>query len=150
MNAELKILDPRIGSEFPLPSYATIGSAGLDLRAMLDEPLVLAPNEVRLVSTGLAIYLKDPGYVGFILPRSGAGHKKGLVLGNLTGVIDADYQGPLMMSIWNRSEVSLTINPGDAIAQYLVLPVVQVGFKVVEEFSSDTVRGAGGFGHTGT
>lgn len=148
MNVDVKILDPRLGKDFPLPSYATAGSAGLDLRAMIDAPLTLAPNAVQLVPSGLSVYLKDPGFVGLIMPRSGAGHKRGLVLGNLTGVIDADYQGPLMMSVWNRSDVDLTIQPGEAIAQYLVVPVVQVSLTIVDDFQASTARGSGGFGHT--
>lgn len=148
LDVEIKILDPRLGQEFPLPSYGTPHSAGLDLRAMIDETLVLAPNEVKLVSTGMSLFLADSNYVGLIKPRSGLGHKKGLVLGNLEGVIDADYQGPLMMSLWNRSPQSITIEPGEAVAQFVVVPMVQLNLNVVKEFSSSTIRGEGGFGST--
>lgn len=145
----LKVLDPRLGSaEFPLPEYATPGSAGMDLRAMLDQPLALAAGATALVPTGLAIHIADPGLCAVILPRSGLGHKHGLVLGNLTGLIDADYQGPLMVSLWNRSAASYTIAPGDRIAQLVFLPVARARFARVEEFV-DSARGAGGFGHTG-
>lgn len=150
---QVKVLDSRLLDDsvgWGLPSYGTQGSAGLDLRACIDEPLVLEPNSKSvLVSSGLSIYLEDPGYVGLLFPRSGTGHKQGLVLGNLTGVIDSDYQGPLMMSVWNRSQDTITINPGDRIAQYVVVPVQQVSFNLVEEFEQ-TERGTGGFGHTGT
>ncbi len=146
---QLKILDERIGTEqFPLPEYATQGSAGLDLRACLDAPLEIAPGETHLIPTGLAIHISDPGYAATILPRSGLGHKHGLVLGNLVGLIDSDYQGPLMLSCWNRSKVSYTIEPGERIAQLVVVPISRVSFDVVEEFSTSD-RGAGGFGHTG-
>lgn len=146
-NVEVKILDPRA----KLPQYGTNGSAGADLRVVLDEPLLLQPGETALVGTGLAIFVKDPNYVGLVMPRSGLGHKKGIVLGNLTGVIDSDYHGELKISLWNRSKdgQAVEIQPGDAVAQYLVVPVVQVGFEVVEEFSDNTTRGSGGFGHTG-
>lgn len=150
---KVKVLDQRLLDEsvgWGLPSYGTPGSAGLDLRACIDEPLVLEPNSKSvLVSSGLSIYIEDPNFVGMIHPRSGLGHKQGLVLGNLTGVIDSDYQGPLMMSMWNRSNESITINPGDRIAQYLVNPVQRVEFTLVNDFE-ETDRGNGGFGHTGT
>lgn len=146
---QLKILDDRIGSpQFPLPEYATAGSAGLDLRACLDEPLEIAPGETHLIPTGLAIYISDPGYAATILPRSGLGHKHGLVLGNLVGLIDSDYQGPLMLSCWNRGQVSYTVQPGERIAQCVILPISQVSFEIVNEFSTSD-RGEGGFGHTG-
>ncbi len=146
---QVKILDPRLGKTIALPAYGTPHSAGLDLRAMLDEPLIIEPNQVSLVSTGLSVFLGKEGYVGLILPRSGLGHKKGLVLGNLTGVIDADYQGPLMMSLWNRSTSPVVIQPGEAVAQYVVVPCLQLQLNVVEEFTHETQRGAGGFGSTG-
>lgn len=149
MNVQIKILDKRLGKEIPMPSYGTSGSAGLDLKAMIEKPLTLKSGQVELISTGLSIYLKDPNFAGFILPRSGLGHKKGLVLGNLVGLIDSDYQGPLMVSLWNRSFNDVQINPGDAIAQYVVMPVKQVSFDIVDEFNDQTKRGAGGFGHTG-
>ncbi len=145
---DIKILDPRVGKEFPLPAYATSGSAGLDLRACLDEPLVLAAGETRLIPTGLAVYIADPQLAAVILPRSGLGHKHGIVLGNLVGLIDSDYQGPLMVSAWNRGEHSFTIQPGDRIAQLVFVPVVQAEFNLVEEFTT-TDRGEGGFGHSG-
>lgn len=146
---QLKILDQRIGTEaFPLPQYATAGSAGLDLRACLDEPLEIAPGEVKLIPTGLAIHINDPGYAATILPRSGLGHKHGVVLGNLVGLIDSDYQGPLMLSCWNRSEIAYTVQPAERIAQLVVVPVSRVNFDIVDEFSS-TDRGEGGFGSTG-
>jgi dUTP pyrophosphatase len=145
---KVRILDPRIGSAIPLPAYATAGSAGLDLRACLDEPRVLAPGKADLVPTGLAIHIDDPGLAAVILPRSGLGHKHGIVLGNLVGLIDSDYQGQLMVSCWNRGGEPFTINPGELIAQLVIVPVVQVEFDIVNEFES-TRRGAGGFGHTG-
>ncbi|ODS61333.1 MAG: deoxyuridine 5'-triphosphate nucleotidohydrolase [Arenimonas sp. SCN 70-307] len=145
---ELKRLDPRLGSEFPLPDYATAHSAGMDLRAMVDQPLALAPGEAQLVPTGIAIHIGDPGLCAVILPRSGLGHKQGLVLGNLTGLIDADYQGPLMVSLWNRGRNSITIMPGDRVAQLVFLPVARAVFRQVEQFES-SARGEGGFGHTG-
>ncbi len=145
---ELKRLDPRLGSEFPLPDYATAHSAGMDLRAMCDAPLELAPGEAQLLPTGLAIHIADPGLCAVILPRSGLGHKQGLVLGNLVGLIDADYQGPLMVSLWNRGQNPQTITPGDRIAQLVLLPVVRAAFRVVDSFES-SARGEGGFGHTG-
>ena len=145
---DIKILDPRVGKEFPLPAYATAGSAGLDLRACIDEPLVIAAGETRLIPTGLAIYIADPQLAAVILPRSGLGHKHGIVLGNLVGLIDSDYQGPLMVSVWNRSEQSFTIQPGDRMAQLVFVPVVQAEFNLVEEFTT-TERGEGGLGHSG-
>lgn len=145
---QVKILDPRIGRELPFPSYATEGSAGLDLRALLDAPLVLAPGETQLIRTGLAIYIADPGFAGLILPRSGLGHKHGIVLGNLVGLIDADYQGELMISCWNRSHMAFTLEPGERLAQYVLVPVVQARFEVVDEFHA-TARGSSGFGSSG-
>ncbi len=145
---ELKILDPRLGREIPLPAHATDGSAGMDLRACVEGPLELAPGATALVSTGIAIHLGDPGYAAVILPRSGLGHRHGIVLGNLVGLIDADYQGPLMISCWNRSAAAFTIAPGDRIAQLVVLPVARASFRVVDEFAT-SARGGGGFGHTG-
>lgn len=145
---DVKILDARIGSEFPLPSYATEGSAGLDLRALIDEKIVLQPGETRLIPTGLSIYIADPTLAAVILPRSGLGHKHGIVLGNLVGLIDSDYQGPLMISAWNRSQQPFTIEVGDRIAQLVFVPVVQAEFNIVTDFEQ-TERGSGGFGHTG-
>ena len=146
MKIDVKILDPRIASQ--LPAYATPGSAGLDLRACLDAPLTLGANQWQLVPTGLAIYLQDPGYAAIILPRSGLGHKHGIVLGNLVGLIDSDYQGQLMVSAWNRSDVPFTIAPLERIAQLVIVPVVQAQFNVVAEFPA-SVRGEGGYGSTG-
>jgi dUTP pyrophosphatase len=145
---KVRILDSRVGSAIPLPAYATAGSAGLDLRACLDEPRVLAPGKADLIPTGLAIHIDDPGLAAVILPRSGLGHKHGIVLGNLVGLIDSDYQGQLMVSCWNRGSEPFTINPGERIAQLVIVPVVQVEFDIVDEFEG-TTRGAGGFGHTG-
>jgi len=145
---QLKILDPRIGSEFPLPDYATDGSAGMDLRACLDRTLDLEPGQTELLPTGLAIHIADPGLAAMLLPRSGLGHKHGIVLGNLVGLIDSDYQGQLFVSCWNRAHSAFTIEPGERIAQMIFVPVVRAGFEVVEEFV-DSDRGAGGFGHTG-
>ncbi len=145
---DVKILDARIGREFPLPEYATPGSAGMDLRACLDEPLALAPGQTELIPTGLAIHIGDPGLAATILPRSGLGHKHGIVLGNLVGLIDSDYQGQLYVSCWNRGDKAFTIQPGERIAQLVVLPVVQVELNLVEDFDAST-RGEGGFGHTG-
>ncbi|HEY0178901.1 MAG TPA: dUTP diphosphatase [Dokdonella sp.] len=144
----LKILDARLGGEFPLPHAATAGSAGVDLRAMLDAPLVLAPGASALVPSGIAIHIGDPGLCAVVLPRSGLGHKHGIVLGNLVGLIDADYQGPLMISCWNRSDAAFTIVPGERIAQLVVLPIVRAAFEVVEAFAP-SVRGEGGFGSSG-
>ena len=145
---DIKILDSRIGKQFALPTYATEGSAGLDLRACLDEALTLSPNGTCLVPTGLAIHIADPSLAAVILPRSGLGHKHGIVLGNLVGLIDSDYQGQLMISVWNRGETAFTIQPGDRIAQLVFVPVVQVAFNLVDEFT-ETERGKGGFGHSG-
>lgn len=145
---DLRILDARIGTEFPLPKRATDGSAGVDLRACLDEPLDLAPGACELIGTGIAIHLGNPGLAAMILPRSGLGHKHGIVLGNLVGLIDSDYQGELKISCWNRGAETFRIEPGERIAQLVVVPVVPVEFKVVESFS-ESDRGAGGFGHTG-
>jgi dUTP pyrophosphatase len=145
---QLKILDPRIGKELPLPAYATDGSAGLDLRAVLDAPLLLEPGQTTLIKTGLAIYIADPGLAAVILPRSGLGHKHGIVLGNLVGLIDSDYQGELMVSCWNRGQAAFTINPGERIAQLVLVPVVRADFELVTDFHA-TQRGAGGFGSTG-
>ena len=146
---EVRILDPRVGREFPLPQYATAGSAGLDLRACIDAPLVLEPGAATLIPTGLAIHLDDPGLAAVLLPRSGLGHKHGVVLGNLVGLIDSDYQGPLMVSCWNRGQAPYTVAPGERIAQMVVVPVVQVDLTVVDDFV-ETRRGAGGFGSSGT
>ena len=145
---KLRILDPRIGKEFPLPQHATDGSAGMDLRACLDAPLNLEPGQAELIPTGLSIYVEDPELAAILLPRSGLGHKSGIVLGNLVGLIDSDYQGPLMVSCWNRGSARFTINPGDRIAQMVIVPVVRVDFDIVEDFSA-TARGAGGFGSSG-
>ena len=146
---ELKILDTRIGSEFPLPHYATSGSAGLDMRACIDAPLTVEPGATELVPTGLAIHIADPGLAAVLLPRSGLGHKHGLVLGNLTGLIDSDYQGQVFISCWNRSTTAYAVQPGERIAQMVFVPVEQVRFEVVDEFAGSD-RGAGGFGHSGT
>jgi dUTP pyrophosphatase len=145
---KLRILDPRIGTAFPLPQYASAGSAGMDLRACLDVPLVLAAGQAELIPTGLAIYVEDPGLAALLLPRSGLGHKQGIVLGNLVGLIDSDYQGPLMVSCWNRGASAFIVNPGDRIAQLVIVPVVQAEFELVEDFAA-TARGAGGFGSSG-
>lgn len=145
---DVKVLDPRIGTVFPLPAYATEGSAGLDLRACLDAPLTLAPGATQLIRTGLAIHIADPAFAGLVLPRSGLGHKHGIVLGNLVGLIDSDYQGELMVSCWNRGQEAFTIQPGERIAQYVLVPVVQAAFRLVDEFSESS-RGAGGFGSSG-
>lgn len=144
----VRVLDARIGSVYPLPAYATGGSAGLDLRALLDAPVELAAGATLLIPTGLAIHLDDPGLAAMILPRSGLGHKHGIVLGNLVGLIDSDYQGQLMVSCWNRSNASFTVQPGERIAQLVVVPVVQVELQVVDDFAVSQ-RGEGGFGHTG-
>ncbi|MET1068747.1 MAG: dUTP diphosphatase [Pseudomonas prosekii] len=146
---QAKILDPRIGSEFPLPQYATPGSAGLDLRAMLEKDTVIKSGETLLIPTGLSVYIGDPGLAALILPRSGLGHKHGIVLGNLVGLIDSDYQGPLMVSCWNRSDKDFTLEVGERLAQLVLVPVVQAHFEMVEEFV-ETERGAGGFGHSGS
>lgn len=145
---QVRILDPRIGNEIAMPEYATEGSAGLDLRACLDTPLTLHPGETQLIRTGLSIYIEDPGLAAMILPRSGLGHKHGIVLGNLVGLIDSDYQGELMVSCWNRGQESFTIDVGERLAQLVLVPVVQAEFEVVDEFA-ETERGSGGFGHSG-
>ncbi len=145
---QAKILDSRLGSEFPLPEYATPGSAGLDLRALPKEPITLEPGQTALIPTGLAIYIADPTLAAVILPRSGLGHKHGIVLGNLVGLIDSDYQGELMVSCWNRGQTAFTISIGDRIAQLVLVPVVQARFELVESFDT-TKRGTGGFGSTG-
>ena len=145
---DLKILDKRIGTEFPLPTYATTGSAGLDLRALIDAPLTVEAGQTVLIPTGISVYIADPNLAAVILPRSGLGHKNGIVLGNLVGLIDSDYQGPLMVSLWNRSDKPFTVEIGDRIAQLVFVPVVQAQFNVVEEFTQ-TDRGEGGFGHSG-
>lgn len=150
-SVQVKLLNSKIGSDpnFPLPTRATDGSAGIDLRACIDEPVVIKAGETKLIGTGMAIYIKDPNFAGIILPRSGLGHKHGIVLGNLVGLIDADYQGELMVSVWNRSETDFTLNPAERMAQYMVVPVVRPSFEIVDEFSDDSERGAGGFGSSG-
>jgi dUTP pyrophosphatase len=145
---KLRILDPRAGRDFPLPAHATPGSAGMDLRACIDAPREVAAGATDMIPTGLSVYIEDPGLAALLVPRSGLGHKHGIVLGNLVGLIDSDYQGPLMVSLWNRGSASFTINPGDRIAQMLIVPVVQVEFEVVEEFTA-SARGTGGFGSSG-
>lgn len=145
---DLKILDNRIGKEFPLPAYATEGSAGLDLRALINEPLTVKAGQTVLIPTGISIYIADPNLAAVILPRSGLGHKNGIVLGNLVGLIDSDYQGPLMVSLWNRSQDDFIMNVGDRIAQLVFVPVVQASFNIVQDFEQ-TERGEGGFGHSG-
>lgn len=145
---EVKILDPRLGRDFPLPSYATAGSAGLDLRAMLEAPLDLMPGAAELLPTGLAVHIAERNVAGLILPRSGLGHRHGIVLGNLVGLIDSDYQGPLLVSCWNRGTAPFRIAVGERIAQLVLVPVLQADLKLVDEFAAST-RGSGGFGHTG-
>lgn len=145
---QLKILDPRLNEEFALPDYATPGSAGVDLRACVDDPVNLEPGQTELIPSGLAIHIDDPSLAAIILPRSGLGHKHGIVLGNLVGLIDSDYQGQVYVSCWNRGHDSFVINPGDRLAQMVVVPVVQARFEIVDEFVTSD-RGAGGFGHTG-
>jgi len=145
---DVKILDPRMGNEFPLPEYATPGSAGMDLRACLSQELTLAPGETQLLPTGIAIHVADPSICATILPRSGLGHKHGIVLGNLVGLIDSDYQGQLMVSAWNRGQKNYTIQPGERIAQLVILPVIQASFEIVEDFDTSE-RGQGGFGSSG-
>lgn len=145
---KIKKLDARIGDSIPLPTYGTEGSAGLDLRACLDQPLTLEPGQTELIGTGLSIYVEDPAFAAMILPRSGLGHKHGIVLGNLVGLIDSDYQGELMVSCWNRGHTTFTVEPGERIAQLVLVPVVQADFEWVDSFT-DTDRGANGFGHTG-
>jgi len=146
---QLKILDSKIGNEIPLPEHATAGSAGVDLRACIDQPLTIKPGETHLIGTGIAIHIADPGFAAMLLPRSGLGHKHGIVLGNLVGLIDSDYQGELKVSCWNRSESEFVVNPGERICQMIIVPVVQAEYEIVEEFD-ESDRGAGGFGHTGT
>lgn len=146
---EVKILDPRIGQEFPLPNYASEGAAGLDLRACIDNPLELAPGDSALIKTGIAIHIADRHMAGIILPRSGLGHKHGIVLGNLVGLIDSDYQGPLMVSCWNRSQNSYTIQPGERIAQLVFIPLLHAQFQIVAEFADASHRGESGFGSSG-
>ena len=146
---EVKILDSRIGKEIPFPTYATSGSAGMDLRACIDSAITITPGETILIPTGISIYIQDPGLAATILPRSGLGHKHGIVLGNLVGLIDSDYQGPLMVSLWNRGNEAFEVSIGDRIAQLVFVPIVQTEFEVVEEFTVSD-RGEGGFGHTGT
>jgi dUTP pyrophosphatase len=145
---QIKVLDPRLGTEFPLPDYATAGSAGMDLRACLDESLTISPGETRLIPAGFAMHMEDSGMAAVILPRSGLGHKHGLVLGNLVGLIDSDYQGQVFVSCWNRSDTGFTVEPGARIAQMVFLPVVQACWEQVNDFDSSD-RGGGGFGHTG-
>lgn len=149
MPIQLKIIDPRIGNEFPLPKYETTDSAGMDLRACINETLIIQPGETHLIPTGISIYIADPNLAAVILPRSGLGHKHGIVMGNLVGLIDADYQGPLMISCWNRGKQAYSMQPGDRIAQLVFLPIARVQFEVVKEFE-ETTRGEGGFGHSGT
>ena len=148
MKVQVKVLDARLGTEWPMPTYATAGSAGLDLRACVEQTTVIEPGQTILVKTGLAIYIEDVNFAGLILPRSGLGHKHGIVLGNLVGLIDSDYQGELMVSVWNRGQAAFSLEPGERLAQYVLVPVVQAEFDVVSEFAA-TERGAGGFGHTG-
>ena len=145
---QIKILNPKVGDTIPLPTYATPGSAAFDLRACLDEPVVIAPNQSVLIQTGIALHIADPTLAGLILPRSGLGHKQGIVLGNLAGLIDSDYQGELLISCWNRSQLSFTVHSGDRIAQLMIMPVKQVTFEVVKHFES-SIRAEGGFGHSG-
>ena len=145
---QLKILDPRLGNEFPLPHYATDGSAGMDMRACLDEPLELAPGDTHLIPTGLAIHVADTCLAAVLLPRSGLGHKHGIVLGNLVGLIDSDYQGQVFVSCWNRGDKAFIVEPGERVAQMVIVPVVRAEFEIVEDFDTSE-RGAGGFGHTG-
>ena len=148
MKVQVKVLDSRLGNEWPMPTYATTGSAGLDLRACVDAATVIEPGQTVLVKTGLSIYIEDPHFAGLILPRSGLGHKHGIVLGNLVGLIDSDYQGELMVSVWNRSQTAFSLEPGERLAHYVLVPVIQAQFDIVNEFEA-TERGAGGFGHTG-
>ena len=148
MHVKVKILDARIGGEFPLPHYATAGSAGLDLRACLQQSLTLAPGDSALIPSGIAIHIADPGYAAMLLPRSGLGHKHGIVLGNLVGLIDSDYQGEVLISCWNRGREAFSVQPGERIAQMVIVPVIQASFEVVAEFEHSQ-RGVGGFGHSG-
>ncbi len=146
---QLKILDSKIGNEIPLPEHATGGSAAVDLRACLDQPLTVKPGETHLIGTGIAIHIAEPGFAAILLPRSGLGHKHGIVLGNLVGLIDSDYQGELKVSCWNRGDTEFTVTPGERICQMLIVPIVQATYEIVDEFNEST-RGNGGFGHTGT
>jgi len=146
---QLKILNPKIGTEIPLPEYATHGSAGMDLRACIDQELEILPGESKYIPTGMAIYIADPRFAGMVLPRSGLGHKHGIVLGNLVGLIDSDYQGELVLSCWNRGDTKFVVEPGCRLAQFVLVPIVQAKIEVVREFAAETVRAAGGFGHTG-
>lgn len=150
-SVQLKILNPKIGQDprFPLPTRATDGSAGIDLRACIDEPLTIKAGETHLIGTGLSIYIADPNFAGLILPRSGLGHKHGIVLGNLVGLIDSDYQGELMVSVWNRSQTDFVLEPAERMAQYIIVPVARPDFEIVSEFTDVSERGAGGFGHSG-
>ncbi|EKE01056.1 MAG: hypothetical protein ACD_21C00228G0005 [uncultured bacterium] len=148
IKVQLKILDPRIGTDYPLPHYSTDGSAGLDLRACLELDLVLKPGSTELIPSGIAIHIADPGYAAMILPRSGLGHKHGIVLGNLVGLIDSDYQGQILVSCWNRGTEAFTITPGERIAQLILVPVLHANFEIVSDFTASK-RGEGGFGHTG-
>ncbi|WP_330927381.1 dUTP diphosphatase [Candidatus Sororendozoicomonas aggregata] len=148
INLKTKILDSRLGNEFPMPAHATNGSAGIDLRACLDTPLTLESGQTELLPTGMAIHLEDPALAAMILPRSGLGHKHGIVLGNLVGLIDSDYQGQLMVSCWNRGRTAFTINPGERIAQLIIVPVIQAALDIVDDFEQSQ-RGEGGFGHSG-
>ena len=145
---QLKILDPRLGNEFPLPHYATAGSAGMDMRACVDAPLEIAPGETHLIPTGLALHIEEAGLAAILLPRSGLGHKHGIVLGNLVGLIDSDYQGQVFVSCWNRGSAGFVVQPGERIAQMVIVPVVHADFEIVDDFAASD-RGAGGFGHTG-
>ena len=144
----VKILDPRLGQDIPLPTYATQGSAGMDLRACIDAPITLKPGQTELIPTGMAIHIEDPSLCAMLLPRSGLGHKHGVVLGNLVGLIDSDYQGPLMVSCWNRGDTTFVIEPAERIAQMILVPVVQANLTIVEDFDA-SIRGTGGFGHSG-
>ena len=145
---QLKLLDPRLGDEFPMPHYASAGAAGMDMRACVDTPLEISPGETRLIPTGMAIHIEEAGLAAMLLPRSGLGHKHGIVLGNLVGLIDSDYQGQVFISCWNRGTEPFTVQPGERIAQMVIVPVVHADFEVVEEFTT-TERGESGFGHTG-
>lgn len=145
---QLRILDARLGNEFPMPHYASDGAAGMDMRACVDAPVEISPGETRLIPTGMAMHIEDPGLAAMLLPRSGLGHKHGIVLGNLVGLIDSDYQGQVFVSCWNRGSEAFTIQPGERIAQLVIVPVVHADFEIVEEFTA-TQRGEGGFGHTG-
>ena len=148
-SVQLRTLDPRLGREIPLPEYETDGSAGLDLRACIDGPATIGPGDTQLVATGLAVHIADPGYAAVILPRSGLGHRHGIVLGNLVGLIDSDYQGEILVSCWNRGREGYVVEPGERIAQLVVVPVARARFELVEAFSEESKRGMGGFGHTG-